>query len=65
MRHQFGVAREPVANGQAEVAGMPPDLLAAMSSRTAQVDALRDVELAEFASVKVGTRRNRNARDHR
>jgi conjugative relaxase-like TrwC/TraI family protein len=55
LTHRYGVAWGPVENGQAEIAGIPRELLEAFSKRTAQVDAA----LAD----KVGEFRDRQGRD--
>lgn len=39
LSHRYGVAWEHIENGQAEIAGMPRELLDAFSKRTSQVDA--------------------------
>ncbi len=48
LTHRYGVAWEPIVNGQAEIAGMPRELLDAFSKRTAQVDALLAAKVSEF-----------------
>ena len=48
LTHRYGVAWEPIVNGQAEIAGMPAELLAVFSKRTAQVDAALAVKVDEF-----------------
>jgi conjugative relaxase-like TrwC/TraI family protein len=48
LSHCYGVAWGPVHNGQAEIAGMPTELLAAFSKRTTQVDAALGEKIAEF-----------------
>ena len=48
LTHRCGVAWGPIDNGQAEIAGMPRDLLDAFSKRTAQVDALLTEKVREF-----------------
>jgi conjugative relaxase-like TrwC/TraI family protein len=55
LSHRYGVAWGPVENGQAEMAGMPAELLAAFSKRTTQVDVALSEKIAEF--------RNREGRD--
>jgi conjugative relaxase-like TrwC/TraI family protein len=55
LTHRYGVAWGPVENSQAEIAGIPRELLDAFSKRTAQVDAA----LAD----KVGEFRERQGRD--
>jgi len=42
------VAWEPIVNGQAEIAGMPRELLDAFSKRTGQVDAALAAKITEF-----------------
>jgi len=39
LTHRFGVAWRPVVKGQAEIAGIPPDLLAVFSKRTSEINA--------------------------
>jgi conjugative relaxase-like TrwC/TraI family protein len=39
LTHRYGITWGPIINGQAEITGIPPDLLAVFSKRTAQVDA--------------------------
>ena len=39
LSHRYGVAWGPIVNGQAELAGVPAELLEVFSKRTAQVDA--------------------------
>jgi conjugative relaxase-like TrwC/TraI family protein len=48
LSHRYGVAWGPVNNGQAEIAGMPTELLTAFSKRTAQVDAALADKIAAF-----------------
>ncbi len=48
LSHRYGVAWGPVNNGQAEIAGMPAELLAAFSKRTTQVDAALADKIAAF-----------------
>ena len=45
---RFGVGWEPIVNGQAEIAGVDPELLAAFSKRAAQVDVETDARVEEF-----------------
>ncbi|MFN8023910.1 MAG: MobF family relaxase [Acidimicrobiales bacterium] len=45
---RFGVGWEPIVNGQAEIAGIDPDLLAAFSKRAAQVDVETNARVEEF-----------------
>ena len=45
---KFGVSWEAILNGQAEIAGVQPELLAAFSKRAAQVDAETDARVEEF-----------------
>jgi conjugative relaxase-like TrwC/TraI family protein len=48
LTHRYGVAWGPIENGQAEIAGMPRDLLDAFAKRTAQVDAALTEKVHEF-----------------
>jgi conjugative relaxase-like TrwC/TraI family protein len=48
LSHRYGVAWGPIENGQAEIAGMPAELLAAFSKRTTQVDVALGEKMAEF-----------------
>jgi len=48
LAHRYGIAWEPIVNGQAEIAGTPPELLAAFSKRTAQVEALLERRIEAF-----------------
>ncbi len=52
---RLGVAWGPIVNGQAEIAGMPAELLETFSKRSSQVDAA--------LSVKLGVFRDREGRD--
>ncbi len=45
---KFGVGWEAIVNGQAEIAGLDPNLLAAFSKRAAQVDVETDARVEEF-----------------
>jgi conjugative relaxase-like TrwC/TraI family protein len=45
---KFGVGWEAIVNGQAEIAGFDPNLLAAFSKRAAQVDVETDARVEEF-----------------
>ena len=47
-RNEVGVAWGPIVNGQAEIAGMPAELLETFSKRTSQVDAALAVKLDVF-----------------
>ena len=38
LTHRLGVEWEPIVNGQAEIAGVPKDLLAVFSKRAAAID---------------------------
>ncbi|MGQ0618196.1 MAG: MobF family relaxase [Acidimicrobiia bacterium] len=55
LTHRYGVAWEPIVNGQAEIAGMPRELLDAFSKRTAQVE--------ELLARKIEAFRDREGRD--
>ena len=48
MTHRFGVAWEPIVNGQAEIGGMPRKLLEVFSKRAGQVDAAVVGKVEEF-----------------
>ena len=55
LSHRYGVAWEPIINGQAEIAGLPRELLEVFSKRAGQVD--------DALAVKVGEFRRREGRD--
>jgi TrwC relaxase len=46
--HRYGVGWEAIVNGQAELAGIPAELLSVFSKRTGQVDAALAVKVEEF-----------------
>ena len=48
LTHRYGVGWEPIVNGQAEIAGMPAELLEVFSKRAGQVDAALAVKVDEF-----------------
>ena len=48
LSHRYGVAWGPIVNGQAELAGMPHELLDVFSKRTTQVDDALAVKVTEF-----------------
>ncbi|MEO6125844.1 MAG: MobF family relaxase [Ilumatobacteraceae bacterium] len=48
LTHRYGVAFDEITKGQAEIAGVPGDLLERFSKRTAQVDDALADKLAEF-----------------
>jgi conjugative relaxase-like TrwC/TraI family protein len=48
LSQELGVTWGPVVKGQAEIAGMPTELLAALSKRTVEVEAALDDKLAVF-----------------
>lgn len=48
LTHRYGVAWQPIVNGQAEIEGLPDELLKAFSKRTEQVKAELDTKVAEF-----------------
>jgi conjugative relaxase-like TrwC/TraI family protein len=52
---RYGVSWLPIVNGQAELAGVPDELLAVFSKRASQVDAALDEKLVDF--------RDRHGRD--
>ena len=45
---RYGIGWEPIVNGQAEMAGMPAELLGVFSKRAQQVDAALAVKVDEF-----------------
>jgi conjugative relaxase-like TrwC/TraI family protein len=45
---RYGVAWEPIVKGQAEIAGIPDEVLATFSKRTRQVEDLRDMLVGAF-----------------
>jgi conjugative relaxase-like TrwC/TraI family protein len=45
---RFGVGWSPIVNGQAEIAGVPRDLLRAFSKRSVEIDAALAGKVAEF-----------------
>ena len=47
---RFGVAWGPITNAQAEIDGVPADLLAVFSKRTSEVEAALAGKVAEFRS---------------
>jgi conjugative relaxase-like TrwC/TraI family protein len=48
LTHRYGIGWEPIVNGQAEMAGMPAELLDVFSKRAQQVDAALAVKVDEF-----------------
>ena len=48
LSHRFGIGWEPISNGQAEMTGIAPELLAQFSKRAAQVDVALAAKVAEF-----------------
>jgi conjugative relaxase-like TrwC/TraI family protein len=48
LTHRLGVEWHPIVNGQAEIAGVPKDLLAVFSKRTAAIENTMSVKLDEF-----------------
>jgi TrwC relaxase len=48
LTYRCGVAFEPIVNGQAEIAGVPAELLAVFSKRTAEIGAVMADSVAEF-----------------
>jgi conjugative relaxase-like TrwC/TraI family protein len=49
LTYRYGVAWEPIVNGQAEIAGIPTELREVFSKRASQVDAALAAKVAEFA----------------
>jgi conjugative relaxase-like TrwC/TraI family protein len=48
LTHRYGIGWEPIVHGQAEIAGMPAELLEVFSKRARQVDAALAVKVDEF-----------------
>jgi conjugative relaxase-like TrwC/TraI family protein len=48
LSHRYGVAWGPIENGQADIAGIPRELVDAFSKRTAQVEAALAAKMQEF-----------------
>ena len=48
LTHRFGVGWQPVVKGQAEVAGVPPELIVVFSKRSGEIDTALKVKVAEF-----------------
>jgi conjugative relaxase-like TrwC/TraI family protein len=48
LTHRYGIGWEPIVNGQAEIAGMPAELLEVFSKRASQVDAALGVKVDAF-----------------
>ena len=48
LTHRYGIAWGPIVNGQAEIVGMPEELLAQFSKRTLQVDAALATSVEKF-----------------
>ena len=48
LTHRFGVEWRPIVNGQAEIAGVPDELLDVFSKRSADIDAALAAKLDEF-----------------
>jgi conjugative relaxase-like TrwC/TraI family protein len=48
LTHRYGVAWGSIVNGQAELAGLPPELLGVFSKRTAEVDGALTAALTGF-----------------
>ena len=48
LTHRFGVDWRPIVNGQAEIAGIPDELLAVFSKRSVDIDAALADKLDEF-----------------
>ena len=48
LTHRFGVEWEPIVNGQAEIAGVPDELLDVFSKRSADIDVALAAKLDEF-----------------
>ena len=54
---RYGVAFTEIVKGQAEIAGVPAELLEQFSKRTAEVDQALAAKVAEFSGGRVVTRR--------
>ena len=48
LTHRFGVEWRPIVNGQAEIAGVPDELLAVFSKRSGDIDVALAAKLDEF-----------------
>ena len=48
LTHRYGITWGPIVNGQAEITGIPPELLEVFSKRTAQVDAALADTIEQF-----------------
>ena len=48
LTHRFGVAWGPIVNGQAEIAGMPKELMSVFSKRSADIDVALAAKVDEF-----------------
>ena len=48
LTHRFGVDWRPIVNGQAEIAGVPTELLAVFSKRSADIDVALAAKVDEF-----------------
>jgi conjugative relaxase-like TrwC/TraI family protein len=48
LTHRFGIGWGEIVNGQAEIAGVPSELLKRFSKRSAEIDAALTVKVAEF-----------------
>ena len=49
LTNRYGVAFTEIVKGQAEIAGVPAELLEQFSKRTAEVDAALEAKVAEFS----------------
>ena len=52
LTHRYGIAWTDIANGQAEIAGMPRELLEAFSKRTRRVDDLLAAKILTFQETQ-------------
>ena len=48
LTHRFGVEWRPIVNGQAEIAGVPNELIAVFSKRSADIDVALAAKIDEF-----------------
>ena len=52
LTHRFGIAWRPIVEGQAEIAGLPEELLEVFSKRTGQVEELLELRLMAFRETE-------------
>jgi hypothetical protein len=61
LTHRYGVEWRPIVNGQAELVGIPDDLVERFSKRTAELDAALGDKVAEFRCGRAAARTGGNA----